>query len=224
MRQLMQIGIGLCVLFSFLVVSAAPAGAGLIEIQLTGLFVDYDSATATIVDAGASDPDDLTTMTFEYNDTIVGIFTEDGEDLSLDLDITGIGMLSSPLSTTTATDGSVSMSATYMGNPYVLDLDLDNITVVYVSPVSAAVMATATVTSQDLPFDLEITDLDGVTFSYVGDLRTVTLGGNDVVTGFTASGAGVQAAQGVPEPSTLALAAFGLIGLMGLVWRRRRTA
>ena len=28
----------------------------------------------------------------------------------------------------------------------------------------------------------------------------------------------------VPEPSTLALAAFGLIGLLGYAWRRRRMA
>ena len=75
----------------------------------------------------------------------------------------------------------------------------------------------ALIDSQDLPFGLEIGAPVTVTLST--QTTSVTTGGG-FITSFTASGTGEIRGVIVPEPSTLILAA---IGLLAHLLRRRRT-
>jgi hypothetical protein len=190
---------------------ASSASAEMIQIQLGGVGLSYDGST--IVDTGSADPDPLTNATFLADELWLGA---DITGVTLDLNIPGVSNI--PVDggqVSSAINGSLDLD---LGGGEFLNLTLDSVTVNYIKVISTVQFvfagASSTIDDQNLPYDLSLVDPVSVSFST--QIKEIADDGT-YVTSFTSAGTGEI--QGVPEPATLGILAFG--GIMTL-WRKRR--
>lgn len=192
-------------------IAASSASAEMIQIQLGGVSLKYDGTK--IVDTGTADPDTLTNATFLANDSWLGA---DTMGVTLDLNIPGVSNI--PVGggqVSSAINGFLDLN---LGGGEFLNLTLDAVTVNYIPVISTVQFvfagSSSTIDGQNLPYGLSMVDPVSVSFS-----TQISQIANDgtYVTSFTSAGTGEI--QGVPEPATLGILAFG--GIMTL-WRKRR--
>lgn len=222
-------GVLVSVLAAVLAAGAAPAMAGLIEIQFTGLDLVYDgmkivdAKSATGGTGNPADSDALTTVVFNYDGVEQGRLQS---NIFADVKI---------LNVTNILDTGGLIQSTGNGNSFGFDLltsnstpgwglemNIDKFSGFYSGfGISMAVSGVATaVPTQSLPFGLSINTGDQIAIVVSSaNLSNVTASGG-FLTGFNASGTGNVRATGVPEPATLALLAAG-VGAM-LLRRRGR--
>lgn len=197
-------------------IAVSSASAEMIQIQLGGVGLSYDGSS--IVDTGPADPDPLTNATFLENDTPVGVVDE---NVTLNLNIPGVfnipagptgGQVSS------LDGGSLDL---VVDDSTILSLTLDSVTVNYIPVISTVQFvfagSSSTIDEQDLPFGLALVNPVSVSFST--QISQITDDGTSV-SSFTSAGTGEI--QGVPEPATLGILAFG--GIMTLWQKRRKVA
>jgi hypothetical protein len=217
----------MCVLVALsLNIIAAPATAGTLDIQFTGMDLVYDGSA--IYDGGSTagglanpaDADPLTEVEFYVDGSLVGSLNS---DVSLDAyipDVTGISSAA----------GTIYNQST-PGNPGFFDLligtsplasqflliDLADVNITYVDVANVVQFtfgaAVADSFAQNLPFGLVIGDPVTVTFSAQVTAGTRTTA-NNLVTGFRSTGTGSILGTVVPEPATCLLAAIGLISCL----------
>lgn len=221
-------------LLAVALLSASAAQAGVLEIQFTGLNLQYDGTN--IFDAGvhnimgSGDPaeaDSLTSMNFYLDGNLVGVLNSD-----VYADIYIADVLNIP------TTGGVVVSGGNGGNFGVdllvvnsipgwgLALDIDSMQFFYTgSQIAISVSGLASdLFAQVLPFDLEFDDSQPITIVMSSANLTGVTSMGGFLTGFNAAGTGNVAGTGflIPEPGSLALAGCGLVGLAAYGWRRRK--
>ncbi len=192
-------------------VVASTASAAMVQIQLGGVTLSYDGSK--IVDDGIADPDTLTNATFLVNDVLLGL---DVTGVTLDLDIPGVSNI--PMGggqVPSAANGFLDLD---LGGGEYLHLTLDSAVVNYMPVISTFQFvfagSSSIIDEQALPYGLALSDPVSVSFS-----TQISQIANDgtYVTSFTSAGTGEI--QGVPEPATLGILAFGSIAAL---WRKRR--
>ncbi|HUU89975.1 MAG TPA: PEP-CTERM sorting domain-containing protein [Phycisphaerae bacterium] len=218
------------------ILGAGTAGAGVIEIQFTGVDLVYDGTRihdATSLAGGAGNPaeaDPLTSVLFLFDGTLVGRLTDDVYlDVLIDQveDIPAFHAGGGAPVTSGGNGDAFGIDLLTWGAGYGLGLNIDQVVVHYrhttsppTTPVSLAISGLVTgVSAQNLPFNLAIDTGERVTFILASSNLSVE---TDIVNslfllGFEASGTGSLTGSGIPEPATLALLAAG-----GLLARRRR--
>jgi hypothetical protein len=227
---------------SALVAALALAGASslhaaTVEIQFTGLDLIYGNgdldlgleihdATSPIGGTGVpavSDP--LTNVNFFVDGSLVGTLTA---DVFADVFIDSVNSIPAGGGVVTSGGNNDSFGfdiLTENGLPgWGLALNIDEIQVFYSGfeiTIAGAGLA-ASVPAQDLPFGLVIDDNDPISIVFSSTNLTNVTSAGGFLTGFNASGTGSISGTLVPEPSSIALAGFGLIGLVA-AWRKRRS-
>jgi MYXO-CTERM domain-containing protein len=213
-------------------VSVGVAQAGVLEIQITGLDLQYDGTN--IFDAGVhntigsgnpAESDVLTSMNFYLDGNLVGV-----QSTNVFADIYISNVLNIP------TTGGVVQS---LGNGgafgvdllsqniipgWGLALEIDEMQLFYTgSQIGISVAGFATnLFAQSLPFGLSYDPSQPITIVMSSaNLSGVTSAGG-FLTGFNSAGTGNVAGIGVPEPSSIVLGAFGLVGLAAYGLRRRK--
>lgn len=215
--------------------TASSAAAGTLQIQFTGLNLQYDGTS--IFDAGAANTtgsgnpaqaDALSAMNFYLDGSLVGTLTS---DIYADLYLKDV--LNIPASggiVNTGGNGDTFGIDLLMKNAtpgWGLALNIDTMQFFYTgSRIAISVAGLATdLAAQDLPFDLEFDPLQPITIVLSSaSLSNITTAGG-FVTGFNASGTGSVAGEGfvvIPEPASYVLAGLGIAALA--IVRRRRTA
>ncbi len=215
--------------------SVSVAKAGTLEIQFTGLNLDYDGTnifdagthnTVGIGDPAQSDP--LGSMNFYLDGTLVGV-----QNTNVFADIYIKDVLNIP-----ASGGSIVYSGGN-GGAFGVDLltnntipgwgaalNIDTMQFFYTgSQIAISVSGFATdLFAQSLPFNLEFDQSQPITIVMSSANLTGVTSAGGFLTGFHAAGTGNVAGTGylVPEPASVALAAFGIVAL--LVIRRRKHA
>jgi hypothetical protein len=214
--------------------SASLAEAGVLEIQVTGLDLQYDGTN--IFDAGVhntlgngnpAEADMLTSMNFFLDGNLVGV---QSVDVFADIYISNV--LNIP------TAGGLVVSSGN-GNAFGVDLlsqniipgwglalDIDTMQIFYTgSQIAISVAGLATnLFAQSLPFGLSYDPSQQITIVMSSaNLSGVTSAGG-FLTGFNSAGTGNVAGIGsiVPEPSSIILSAFGLVSLAACALRRRK--
>lgn len=200
--------------------TATPATAGLIEIQLNGVHIAYDD-TDTIFDAdpGGGDPDPLVAVNFIDDGVLVGTLTS---DISLDLSIPEVTDI--PVTGGTVTSDPGGFFDLDFGPSGSLSLSLDAASITYVDVPGIVQFtfggAAASIDDQDLPFGLIIGEPITVSFSTPVVPGTLT-DDSTFVTGFEASGTGEVRGPFVPEPGSLGLVAL-LVSFATMAFARKR--
>ena len=216
------------------ILSASFANAGTLEIQFTGLNLQYDGTD--IFDAGThntigigspAESDPLTSMNFYLDGSLVGVLNADiFADIYIKdvLNIPAAGGL-----VTSGGNGSTFGVDLLMKNQtpgWGLALSIDSMQFFYTgSKIAISVSGLASdLFAQDLPFDLAYDPFQPITIVMSSaNLSNLTTAGG-FVTGFNAAGTGNVAGTGflVPEPAGIALAATGIVALLALGRRRKR--
>ncbi|OHB72304.1 MAG: hypothetical protein A2V70_16485 [Planctomycetes bacterium RBG_13_63_9] len=219
-----------------LAVLSAPAAAEMIEIQLTGLDLKYDGtdvydAKAKAGGNGATvEADPLTSVTFlkdgvQVGDTLTtGIFADMFIADVLNIPKGGGAIV------TGGNGDNFGFDLLSTSGDFYLQMNVDDVDVIWYRLTLPGGREWRLLTidglasslyDQKLPNSLEIDGTEDIRISVMSNNLTLTDDGT-YLTSFNASSVGAIVATQVPEPSTLALAAAGLIGLLGMVWRRRR--
>lgn len=219
-------------LLAVAILTAPSAQAAVLEIQFTGLNLVYDGTD--IFDAGVqnttrtgnpADADSLTSMNFFLDGSLVGIL-----NAGVYADVYIADILNIPAGGGLVTSGGNGNSfgidlLTSNSNPgWGLALDIDSMQFLYTgSQIAISVAGTASgLFFQDLPFNLDFDSTQPITIVMSSaNLTNFTTNGG-FVTGFHAAGTGNIAGTQVPEPSSVALAALGAVGLGAVAWRRRK--
>lgn len=209
--MLMRKMTGVTVVAMLATIVASSASAAVIQIQLGGVTLSYDGNS--IVDTGPVNPDTLTNATFMVSDSWVGM---DVTGVTLNLDIPNVSNI--PLSGGPVSSDANGFLDLDLGDGEFLNLTLDSVTVNYI-PVLSTVQfifagSSSTIDDQNLPYGLSFDNPVSVSFST--QISQIDDDGT-YVTEFTSAGTGEI--QGVPEPATLGMLAFGGIAAL---WRKRR--
>ena len=220
-------GFALALLVS-LTAMAHPASAETLTLHFTGLDFAYDGNN--IFDAGGivgssgdpADADALGTIDFFLgaNNLAHSLDTDIFADFLipdvgqiplantiLDVPATGVPHFGFDLLTSDTTPG------------FGLNLEIDAFTVVFLNgQLSVSATGNASViTEQDLG-EFAFDENQPVTIFFGSSQLALTHSGGNVDS-FTASGAGHVSGTFVPEPSTVAMLAMGILGLLGAIWR-----
>ena len=220
-----------------IVTSPTLAVAGTLEIQFTGLNLDYNGTS--IFDSGAhntiglgspAQSDPLTSMSFYLDGSQVGsVLTAD-----IFADVYLANVLNIPAAGGVVTTGGngnafgIDLLTQNLTPGWGLALNIDTMQLFYTgSKIAISVSGVASsLFAQSLPYGLEYDATKPITIVVSSaNLTNVTSAGG-FLTGFNAAGTGNVAGTGdvsipSPEPGTLTLAAFGFIGLAAWGWRRR---
>jgi hypothetical protein len=212
-------------------ISAPAAHAETIDIVFTGLDLTY--ATPDLSDATAtagrnlnpSESDPLTSVTFSRENSTLIDTSSVYADILLQ-DVSGISQSGGLDKSSNGNSFGIDVFSTD-GTPWSLQLNLNQLNVVYVGP-GVAIIALGKISSVQgtptLPPGLPPIDLTkDIQVSIVsGSLSNPQTSGG-VLTGFTASnGVGTISAVLVPEPSALLALLSGALVLAGYMWRRKR--
>jgi PEP-CTERM motif len=232
-----RIALAACCVFIGIVTSQTLVVAGTLEVQFTGLNLDYDGTS--IFDSGVhntvrlgspAQSDPLTSMSFYLDGNQVGsVLTS-----NIFSDIYLANILNIPAAGGVVTSGGngdafgIDLLSQNITPGWGLALNLDSMQLFYTgSRIAISVSGVASsLFAQSLPFGLEYDTSKPITIVVSSaNLTNVTSAGG-FLTGFNAAGTGNVAGTGdvtihTPEPSTLALAAFGFIGLAAWCWRKR---
>ncbi|NOY42001.1 MAG: PEP-CTERM sorting domain-containing protein [Planctomycetes bacterium] len=192
-------------------ICAGPLAASTIEIQFTGLDIEYVDDAIINVDPGLGDPDPLNTVTFLLDGVVVGSLMT---DISIELSIPSVVDIDIAGDTVASATGGI-MDFDFGGGDF-LDLDLGSVSVTYVDILGIFQFAfggsAADVVGQSLPFGLSLDGDVSVSFSTQISPGSLIDDGT-FITEFAASGTGEIEGIGIPEPTTLALAMLGLISI-----------
>lgn len=211
---------------------ASSAQASTLEIQISGLDLQYDGTS--IFDAGVhntvgqgipAESDALTLLDFYVDGNLVGT-----QNTNVFADISIQNVLNIPV-------GGGLVVSSGNGNGFGIDLltknqtpgwglalNIDTMQFFYTgSQISITVAGVASsLFAQDLPFGVAFDPSEQITIVLSSaNLSNVTSAGG-FLTGFDAAGTGNIAGVLVPEPSSMVLAAFGVAAL-AFGYRRRRT-
>jgi len=213
--------------------TAPAANASTIEIQFTGLDLQYDGTS--IYDAGthntvgAGDPaqaDKLSSMSFYLDGSLVGsILTT---DIFADLYIANV--LNIPAGGGVVVSGGnggtfgVDLLTKNQTPGWGLALDINTMQFFYTgSKIAISVSGLATnLAAQDLPFGLVFDPSQPITIVMSSALLTGVTTAGGFVTHFNAAGTGNVAGTAVPEPATLSMMGVGLVAIGGYARRRLR--
>jgi hypothetical protein len=236
------------VLFAIVAALCLPpaAHAGMLNIIVSGLDLQYfnqaasntgsiyDSISHTGGNLNTAEADSVPSVGFQLDTVDQGtVVAPPADPMFGDFKIDGVGNpLNNGFSTDIGNNGggfgfdwftAAGLSADY------LRLGMTDIDVLVLSNVPAPggffFAGTATLLSQQLPFNLEFTS-STVAFSYTATQVMITPGAPNTATKVMALGALTITGEGrvvVPEPAS-ALAACMAVGLIGIAWPRRRRA
>ncbi len=218
------------------VLTASNAAAETLQIQFTGLNLQYDGTN--IFDAGVhnttgsgnpAEADALTAMNFYLDGSLVGTLTS---DIYADVYIKDV--LNIPAAGGVIVTGGnggafgIDLLMKDLTPGWGLALDIDTLQFFYTgSRIAISVAGLATnLAAQDLPFDLQYDDMQPIRIVLSSaSLTNVTTAGG-YVTGFNAAGTGNASGEGfvvIPEPASYVLAGLGIAAL-AVVRRRRKAA
>lgn len=189
------------------------SNAATLEILFEDIDISYDDSLGTIVDQ--NDPDPLTNVDFVVDGGVVGGIPAGA---TLDFEIPGVPAIADVSGTIVTSDPGGNFNFDFGGGNF-LDLDLDEVTVTYISILSVKFAfggSVAGIGGQDLPFGLTLGDPVSVSFSTTIDDITVDSG---IVKSFLGSGTGEVEGAAVPEPTSLGIAALG--GLLATMFASR---
>ena len=188
---------------------------GTIEIEFTGVDIAYDGTDITDADPSGGEADPLLAVAITQSDIVVGSIITEG--ISQDLFIPKIsGISAGGGSSMSAAGGSLDLA---LGSGHQLQLDLAEVDVTYVdlSGTMQFVFAATVggVEAQNLPYDLEIGQKLGVSFSTQVSPGSLSTSGG-VVTAFKAAGSGEVEGAAIPEPTGLVLLMLAIAGACSL--------
>ena len=188
---------------------------GAIEIEFTGLDIAYDGTDITDADPSGGSADPLFSVVITDADQVSGTVITSG--ISQDLFIPQVpGISTAGGSSTSSTGGSLDLA---LGSGHQLQLDLAEVDVTYVdlSGTMQFVFAATVggVQAQNLPYDLEIGQKLGVSFSTQVSPGSLSTSGG-VVTAFKAAGSGEVEGAAIPEPTGLVLLTLAIAGACSL--------
>ena len=218
--------------------TSTPAVAEMVEIQFTGLDLAfgggeiYDGGGADVRTGDSTDRDELTSVQFMVDGMLAYSITDDAvNDISADVlihDVPDLPVTPGFLQSGGAGGGNV-FDLFFDG--FNLQLNANDFTVIYHgNEIALSVSGTVDmIEGQALPPGLEILDSpsDDISVSViVTNLSDFVYfedppGTRVAVQAFTGSGTGSVVGAVIPEPSTLAMIAGGLMGLLLYVRRRR---
>jgi hypothetical protein len=185
------------------------AQAGVLQIQLGGVDLQYSGNQIQDADPGLSDPDPLTNATFLQDSVLVGV---DTTDVTLDLQIPGV--MNIPItggSVNSATNGTLDLA---LGGGEFVSLVLDSVNVTYIPVIGELnyvfAGSLASISGQNLPFGLILGEPVGVSFS-TQTVAAVSSSGGFLTAARTA---GTGEIQSIPEPASLALLGLGVVAMI----------
>jgi len=218
------------------VLTASNAAAETLQVQFTGLNLQYDGAN--IFDAGVhntvgsgnpAEADALSAMNFYLDGSLVGSLTSDIYADVYIKDVLNIPAAGGVI--VTGGNGStfgIDLLMKDLTPGWGLALDIDTLQFFYTgSRIAISVAGLATnLAAQDLPFDLQFDPVQPIRIVLSSaSLSNVTTAGG-FVTGFNAAGTGNASGEGfvvIPEPASYVLAGLGIAAL-AIVRRRRKAA